>query len=352
LLGLVVVILARLVAMLILLDIYFFPIEEQQQQEQTIQTEQQKLLQDYLKQAGAYNTTNGFNKVFSFEDGVLKEIGEIPKGAKTYKGYKSPEEAAAITRAIEDARIEKLPKKEKAKREAEKGRISMADSGRYVLANESIKDVQEVRDILFPTGEESSFRRDVAAGINPFDKDTQEVSTKVARMLSAKLLLQSGVAVRPEELTTQAKAYIANWKSNPKVAMENLDSLANFYSQITNIAREKGIQDVYSLSLNKTTQFVRAPQLALRSEAYYMIYVINNGIIFAIDMRGQRDVFKTFIFNPINGITNWIMPWHAGKTNYFSAFPNNSLDAKTTTLSAAISSTDTTIPLTGELSSA
>jgi hypothetical protein len=151
----------------------------------------------------------------------------------------------------ENIKMGNILKIDKIKREAEKGKISMADAGRYVLANDSIKDVNEVRDILFPNGKTSSFKRDIAAGINPFDKDTQKVQTRVARMLSAKLLLQSGVAVRPEELATQAKAFIANWKSNPDVAMENLDSLANFYDQITTIAREKEIPEA-SININKS----------------------------------------------------------------------------------------------------
>lgn len=125
-----------------------------------------------------------------------------------------------------------------------------------------------------------------------------------------------------------------------RIVIDELNSQMRQYANIT-----KGIQDIYSLPINKTTQFTNAPALALRSEAYYYIYIINNGIIFAIDMRQQRDVYKTFIFNPINGITNWIMPWHAGLKNYFGFFPNNSLDAHITTLTSNITETDTTIPV-------
>lgn len=62
-------------------------------------------------------------------------------------------------------------------------------------------------------------------------------------------------------------------------------------------------------------------------------------------MRGQRDVYKTFVFNPINGITNWIMAWNTGDKAYLGFFPNNSLDANTTNLTADITKTDTTIPV-------
>jgi hypothetical protein len=125
-----------------------------------------------------------------------------------------------------------------------------------------------------------------------------------------------------------------------QVIIDELNSQLNQYANIT-----KGIQDVFSFSLNRNDQFREAPSLALRSEAYFYIYVISNGVIFAVDMRGQRDVYKTFIFNPINGITNWMMAWNAGKKPYLGVFPNNSLNAKTTTLTANITAIDTTIPV-------
>jgi len=48
----------------------------------------------------------------------------------------------------------------------------------------------------------------------------------------------------------------------------------------------------------------------------------------------------------MNGITNWLMPFTMGKNTYFGVYPANSTDAKTTTLTAQISATDTTIPVT------
>lgn len=125
-----------------------------------------------------------------------------------------------------------------------------------------------------------------------------------------------------------------------QIIVDQLNTQLNQYANIT-----KGIQDVYSFPLNRNIQFQRGPSLALRSESYFFIYVVSNGIIFPVDMRGQRDVFKTFIFNPINGITNWIMAWNAGSKNYLGFFPNNSLDAKSTTLTADITAADTTIPV-------
>lgn len=125
-----------------------------------------------------------------------------------------------------------------------------------------------------------------------------------------------------------------------QIIVDELNSQLRQYANIT-----KGIQDIFSFPLNRNTQFVQAPTLALRSEPYYYIYVISNAQIFAMDMRGQRDVYKFFITNPVNGITNWIMPWHSGIKNYLGFFPNNSLDAKIATLTSDISKDEINIPV-------
>ena len=132
---------------------------------------------------------------------------------------------------------------------------------------------------------------------------------------------------------------------NPQVTNQVL--LNELYDQLKSYANiTKGIQDVYSFSLNQNISFVQAPSLALRSRGYFFAYIISNATIFPMDFRGARDVFPNFRVNPVNGITNWIMPWNAGKQQYLSGFPNTSISAVTTTLSAGISATDTTIPVT------
>jgi len=128
--------------------------------------------------------------------------------------------------------------------------------------------------------------------------------------------------------------------TNKIILIKLLDQMRT-YANVT-----KGIQDVYSLSLNQQISFVAAPSLALRSRGYLFAYIISNGTIFPMDFRSPGDVFPNFRVNPVNGITNWIMPWHAGHTDYLSGFPNTSISALTTTLTGNISSSDTTIPVT------
>jgi hypothetical protein len=128
--------------------------------------------------------------------------------------------------------------------------------------------------------------------------------------------------------------------TNKVLIAELMDQLRS-YANIT-----KGIQDVYSFSANRNVVFVSAPTLALRSQGYFFAYIISNATIFPMDFRGARDVYRNFRVNPVYGITNWLMPWNAGHTQYLGTFPSTSISAKTTTLTSAISVSDTTIPVT------
>ena len=107
--------------------------------------------------------------------------------------------------------------------------------------------------------------------------------------------------------------------------------------------KTKGIQDIWSFPLNTNVPFIAAPSLALRSEAYFGILVYSNTTIFPADMRGLQDVYANFRVAPIQGITNWLMPWSAGKDQYLSAFPMKNISAFTTTLNGALTATATTI---------
>lgn len=131
---------------------------------------------------------------------------------------------------------------------------------------------------------------------------------------------------------------------NPQVS--NTIILIKLLNQLRTYANvTKGIQDIYSFSLNQQISFIAAPTLALRSRGYMFAYIISNATIFPMDFRGQREVFPNFKVNPVNGITNWIMPWHAGHAGYLSGYPNTSISALTTTLSSGINDTVTTIPV-------
>jgi len=135
---------------------------------------------------------------------------------------------------------------------------------------------------------------------------------------------------------------VNNLFTNKQIATQaNLELLQ--YANIT-----KGIQDVYSFPLQTSTPFVRAPELALRSEAYQFCYVIFNGIAMPMDMRNMREAQNTYRYRPIQGITNWVVPWGAGKDQFFSVFPTNATAPRSATLATDILPDDTTITFSGD----
>ena len=132
--------------------------------------------------------------------------------------------------------------------------------------------------------------------------------------------------------------------TNPQV--NNIVLLNELYDQLKSYANiTKGIQDVYSCQLAPQISFIAAPPLALRSQGYRFAYIIINGTIYPMDFRGERDVFPNFRVNPVNGITNWVMPWNAGHSTYLSGFPNNATSILSTTMTSGIGATDTVIPV-------
>lgn len=133
---------------------------------------------------------------------------------------------------------------------------------------------------------------------------------------------------------------VNNLFTNKQIATQaNMELLQ--YANIT-----KGIQDVYSFPLDTSTPFVKAPSLALRSEAYSFAVLYQNSIAFPMDMRNMREGLNNFRYRPIQGITNWMVPWGAGKEQFFSVFPTNALAPKTSTITTDILAADTTLTLT------
>jgi len=129
---------------------------------------------------------------------------------------------------------------------------------------------------------------------------------------------------------------------NPIVNNRNIiDELNSQIRQYANIT--KGIQDVYSFSLNQNQIFIDAPSLALRSESYFHLYAIVNGVVYPMDMRGTRDVYKNFPTSPVTGIPNWFLPFNEGNSSKFGVFPMNANAPNTNTLTADVSLTDTTL---------
>lgn len=136
-----------------------------------------------------------------------------------------------------------------------------ADSGKVTLAQESLKNIDDIKSMLFPDGTSKSFNREAAFGSNPpalrlpligrvganvrrdnpLDptdnvkaQEAQDLFRKIGAALSARQLIQTGVAARPEETQKLIEQFAPNFFSNPDAALKGLDELKTFYSEYIN----------------------------------------------------------------------------------------------------------------------
>jgi len=146
------------------------------------------------------------------------------------------------------------PPVEEESRAREKGKVGFVPvdkAGLDTLADEAISNVQDVRKVLFPDGTSKSFRRDIATASRlpilgkaaPFNKDAQNVERKIKTALSARILIMTGVAARPEEIQSQYDLFIANLGSDPDSAFEALDQLESFNTKYKKTLRGRGQDD-------------------------------------------------------------------------------------------------------------
>lgn len=119
------------------------------------------------------------------------------------------------------------------------------------LAKESLTNIEDVKNILFPRApgttayNPSSYRRDIAVQSNlpmnqapligaviPSNVGTygpQTVFRKVSAALSGRQLIQTGVAARPEETQKLIQQFAPSGLMSSQAALEGLTELENFY---------------------------------------------------------------------------------------------------------------------------
>ena len=144
--------------------------------------------------------------------------------------------------------------------------IPPAQAGLDTLAEESIKNIGDIKTILFPSGTAESFKRGIAVKSNipaswlpiipqvaPFSEDAQNIYRKMGAALSGRQLIQTGVAARPEETQRLIQQFAPNLFSNPKSALKGLNELENFYKNYRQTLKTKGITS----QLNQTKQYIR-----------------------------------------------------------------------------------------------
>lgn len=125
--------------------------------------------------------------------------------------------------------------------------VPTSEAGRYTLARESIKSLADVKKLLFPDGTPKSFKGDIATkgqiarwGALPKDKEGQNLFRKLSTALSARQLIQTGVAARPDETKTLYKQFYANLLSDPEALFEGLNQLESFYKDYTSVVSNRG----------------------------------------------------------------------------------------------------------------
>lgn len=132
--------------------------------------------------------------------------------------------------------------------------IPSGESGKAALAEESIRNIQEVRKMLFPQGTPQSYRRDIAVQSNlPFSGlpgipqnvgtyEPQTVARKMGAALAGRQLIQTGVAARPEETARLVRQFAPSGLMSSQAAMEGLQELEAFYSNYLQILKTRGIE--------------------------------------------------------------------------------------------------------------
>ena len=131
---------------------------------------------------------------------------------------------------------------------------------------------------------------------------------------------------------------------NPLVSTSNLIYELNAQS-IKYAIKTKGIKDVFSVGVTSNDQFISAPTLALRTQAYDFALIIVNGYIQPLDIRGQRDVSSIYRVSPLRGIGSWLTILQEVNQQRIFFYPMPGIGYHTTTLTSGISASDTTIPV-------
>ncbi len=131
--------------------------------------------------------------------------------------------------------------------------ITPDKAGLYNLAKESIKNIKDIKKILFPNGQAKSFKKTTAFASNlpggslpglpsrGWGRAEQDVFRKMGAALSGRQLIQTGVAARPEETQKLISQFAPSLGSNPDAALAGLNELEDFYKNYINTLETRGI---------------------------------------------------------------------------------------------------------------
>ncbi len=180
------------------------------------------------------------------EKSTIQEI--IGKGGESKGGFKPTKfQYGGITFENPEADLEQKKKEKLAEG------IPTSEAGKFSLAEESIKNIQDIKKTLFPTGKAESFKRTTAFASNlpggslpilasrGWGKAEQDVFRKMGAALSGRQLIQTGVAARPEETQKLISQFAPSVGSNPEAALAGLNELEDFYKSYMGNVKNKGL---------------------------------------------------------------------------------------------------------------
>jgi len=161
--------------------------------------------------------------------------------------------------------------------------IPTSETGKVALARESIKNIQDIKKMLFPTGKADSFKRSTAFASNlpggslpilpsrGWGKAEQEVYRKMGAALSGRQLIQTGVAARPEETQKLVSQFAPSGGSNPEAALTGLDELENFYKDYLSTLETRGIKNTFTGKSMQSQQQYQVGQTISRGGKDYQV---------------------------------------------------------------------------------
>lgn len=136
--------------------------------------------------------------------------------------------------------------------------LSIETGGKLAMVNQAKKDIQGVRDILFPDGTPQSFRPGVAGlsnlpfiGPAPYNEDAQKVFSRLHNALAAKLRVETGAQANPSEVDNMLKRFGIGITSDPNAAFDNLKRLEDFMDETIKITDPSNVFSDVNQSIDK-----------------------------------------------------------------------------------------------------
>ena len=181
-------------------------------------------------------------------------LGQFAMGLTQHILQQSQVRQEARIKGDEDIRTQKtlLPMKTAAAKELiqEKGKVqpfrplSGEGASKFALAREGAKGAKAARDLIYPEGTVSSYNTSlVNAAKSPIGRyagwpgkvnkgQAQDLWNKVYQAQWNKLRIESGAAIKDDEITDMAKRFTADFFSDPQAYANQLDTLETFHNVV------------------------------------------------------------------------------------------------------------------------